>query len=207
MISVGSYNIRNFEEIEENNTDYYMYKLDLYKGNRKIASIENKGELGLAINLISQFRSVRKNEFNYLIEDMKKLLSNFKGNISKDAICNSFTDTVYMSAIGFTEMLVDLRAMHIQYKEGIEKTEPNKFLAVYSTGGSFYKTHEKTFSTMHQYFNTKAVTYKTALKRTLERIESKKEQEGEVTALALIKGDFNWSLSFEDYAKLFEPIE
>lgn len=203
MYSIGGYKLRNFKEIQIG--DYKAYTTDLHHNNRLIAKLEDKGEgKGMHVVLISQHRSVRKNEFDYILEDMKLLIQKLGKTIKQDAFLNTCTTTIHMSAVGFTELLVDLRGIYEQYELGKQKGTEGKHLAVGATGGSWFTTEGSDIETIPFHFDTKAATYKTALKRTKEHLAKNKEL-GELRALALLKGDFDWNLSFEDYSNLYTP--
>lgn len=159
MFSIGGYHLVNFQQNKYG--EYDVYKTELYKGGSRVALVEDTGE-GMKVILVSAYNSVRRNEFDYILEDMKELLSYI--NLDKGALAHKFTQSPYMAAVGFTEFLVELREIVNKYTEGINKAD-GKYIAVGTMGSSWFSTEDEDKVTEVFYFNTKASKYQTAVKR------------------------------------------
>lgn len=200
MVSLGGYSLKNFNSVTVDGG--MLYKAELYKHNKRVALVEDNGEKGMNVILASKGNSVRKGEFDYILADMKSFLKILEPITTSDAFVKDFARDNFMAVVGFSTLLVDLMVLEEHYTKGIKEVEPNKYFAVGTLGSTWFSKQDSDLDTTPFFFDTKAATYKTAHKRTMEKADKLKPKCGNLTSLVLANGEINWDLSFEDYLDL-----
>lgn len=200
--SIGGYNIQNYLRIEEGTGR--GYSADLYKGDRRIAKILDTGtKHGLVVRLAKSVSNSDEEFYRFVLRDLKELLSHMTKTLEKGGLYESFLVNSQTAAAGFTSLLIDLQGIVGAYDK--VKQKDDNFYIVGSFGGNWFSKDGGTMKTTHFKLHTNTSDYDEAYKQMLENAKRKKKKLGRLVAGAVLLGDMDWNLSFEDYSELYNP--
>lgn len=197
--SIGGYNIANYED-----TGKDRFKVELYRHDQKLATIENLGDEFIDI----KFEPIPDNEqpdyYKFILNDLYELSFELAPVIQEDSLFKSFLLTQYTATLGFMELLLDFNDLVILY-DSIPSKQDADYYIIGSFGKSWFtrdssdkkKTHFWKFALTHYYLEAE---------KTLEaHANSRRRLDGRLVAAAILKGEMDWNITFEDYGELYNP--
>jgi hypothetical protein len=203
MHSIGGYNLRKFREYK--GRDFPAYEGFLYKGNNEVAYLTDRGDGGsVDIRFSRNDDQATKDAIACVLPDMEDLLKLLKPSLHKGAMWETFLATPYASAEGFAQLLLELSDIVKQANSAVKKTDSGKFYAVGLIGCSWF-TEDNGHGTMTFANFSDFATYEDGHAYALNYAEKHRAKVGGLLALAVLQGQMNWNLSFDDYASLYMP--
>lgn len=197
--SIGGYNIRNFEKSEKEG-----YSVALYKNDSKIASVVDLGDGFIDVDF--EPKPDGKEDAKFILNDMYNLLIELESILDEEGKYRGFTKSTYSAVVGFVSLLLDYEGVVNAYEEVPYKETDKDFYIVGSFGFSYFTSegskHPRTyfwkFALTHDFYE--------ALKTLKAYAKSRNRLEGNIVAAAILTGEMDWNISFQDYAELHKPF-
>lgn len=140
------------------------------------------------------------------VEDMKILLNEFRNIIDPNALAHRFINSREDAVRGFVHFLNELEDLAILGASVYERTEKDNYYVVGTQGVSWFKESDRILPTTLFGFPTKTWHEKTVKEGMRAYNIKNRDEYGEVDALAMLVGDFDWQLTYRMFAWLHVPL-
>jgi hypothetical protein len=198
--SIGGYNIVNYSK-----TEVGKYKAELFKYETKLATIENLGDDFIDVTFEPLPEDAKEDYYKFILNDMYELSFELAPVLKDDGLFKSFLLSQYAATIGFVKLLVDLADLITVYNTVPDKANGDYYL-IGAFGRSWFTKEDASYD--KTYFWKYALThvYIEAEKTLIAHANSRKVLDGRLVAGAVLVGEMDWNISFEDFGELYNPL-
>lgn len=201
MVKLGEYKLKNVETFT--GRDGYGLNAKLYKGKDLVATVHDGGfGGGMEVNLNSKVTGFPESEYcNQIVADMRNLLDIIYGKSEVKSIAKDFGYNVYSACEGFVELLMVLKNYQSLANKIYKKCGDDFYYVVYETGYSWFVDGEGGGGLSA--FGVKAENTDEAKKSVFDKLKKDGEK---ACGYIILKGKFEFNISFETYANMYKEL-
>lgn len=140
------------------------------------------------------------------VEDMTTLLNEFKNIIDRDALAFRFLNSREDAVRGFVHFLNELEDLSVYGYDAYMRADKGNYYVVGTQGLSWFKSSDTIKPTTYFGFPTKTWN-ENIVKEGMRAYNIKHRDEyGDIDALAMLVGEFDWQLTYRMFAWLHVPL-